>query len=135
MKYFQLFLASLLAVSILNGQGLLPQVEVKGYFNIYRYPTDSSFFMGMGAGYLDDGTDNENQFMGIYAGYHNTVGTDNLFIGMQSGYQNVSGTDNVLVGRASGEQNTIGYDNTFVGRSAGRLNTIGINNNPPHLLD
>ncbi|MBK7009127.1 MAG: tail fiber domain-containing protein [Saprospiraceae bacterium] len=112
----------------LPGQGLLPQVEVQGYFNVYRFPTDSSLFIGMGAGYLDDGTDNENQFMGIYAGYNNTIGTDNLFIGMQAGFQNQAGTDNVFVGRASGELNTLGSDNTFVGRSSGRANTLGINN-------
>lgn len=128
MKQFFTTLLFSFIIFNLQGQGLVPQVEVKGYFNVYRFPTDSSLFIGMGAGYLDDGTDNENQFMGIYAGYNNTIGTDNLFIGMQAGYDNQSGTDNVFVGRASGELNTIGYDNTFVGRSSGRANTTGINN-------
>jgi hypothetical protein len=128
MKQINILLLSILSLGILHAQNNLPQVEVKGYLNIYRFPTDSSLFIGMGAGAVDDGTDNENQFMGIYAGYNNTIGTDNLFVGMQAGFQNISGTDNVFVGRAAGEQNTLGSDNTFVGRSAGRLNTIGINN-------
>ncbi len=49
MKHINIILFTILSFGIIHAQNTLPLVEVKGYLNIYRFPTDSSLFIGMGA--------------------------------------------------------------------------------------
>jgi len=88
----------------------------------------NSLFIGTNAGIADDGTDNDNTFIGIEAGVLNTIGSRNIFLGKNAGHSNTEGGDNIFIGVDAGLSNTTGTSNTFVGRSAGNLNTTGGSN-------
>jgi hypothetical protein len=78
------------------------------------------FFLGPFAGYNSTGV--ENNFVGSYAGYTNTLGLDNAFLGSYAGYANISGAGNTFLGAGAGEDNTFGTGNSFVGANAGYSN-------------
>jgi len=86
-----------------------------------------------------------NTFVGIYAGFSNTTGTNNIANGYYAFYSNTTGSSNTANGSyalysnttgggntANGFRalyaNTIGNDNTANGNNALRSNTIGVNN-------
>lgn len=71
---------------------------------------------------------NQNTFLGIGAGAHQTIGTQNSFSGASAGLNNTSGSYNAFFGSAAGIANTTGYGNAFLGMQAGASNTTGTNN-------
>ena len=87
-----------------------------------------SVFIGSSAGSNDDGTDNQNTFVGHESGQQNTSGINNTFFGFESGQQNTTGDFNTFNGFESGIQNTTGDGNTFVGFRAGESNNTGSGN-------
>lgn len=127
-KLFIIQLSIVTYINILYSQAPKPNVELIGNFQVITAIGDSSIFIGKDAGLSDDGTDNENLFIGIQSGKANVNGNDNTFLGHGSGFSNTIGNDNTFLGRAAGELNIMASDNTFVGRSAGRTNTTGSSN-------
>jgi len=71
---------------------------------------------------------NQNAFLGLGAGAHQTIGTQNSFFGNSSGLNNTSGSFNSFFGHMAGVSNTTGYGNIFFGYQSGRANTTGTNN-------
>ena len=67
MKHINIILFTILSFALSMHKNTLPLVEVK---RISKYIPISNRLITlhryMGAGAVDDGTDNENQFMGIY---------------------------------------------------------------------
>ncbi len=92
---------------------------------IWQNNTGGSVFLGEEAGSMDDGTDNQNVFVGYQAGDTNTTGGRNVFIGYRSGSKNAGGTYNTFIGRQSGLNNIDANSNTFVGNNSGLSNEIG----------
>jgi hypothetical protein len=70
----------------------------------------------------------ENLFLGVGAGFSNTVGSDNTFSGASAGKFNSTGSVNTFFGARAGYSNTSGYSNSFYGALAGWKNTIGLQN-------
>lgn len=85
----------------------------------FRSPGNSLFF-GVDAGQYDDGSDNENTFIGYRSGRHNTTGAQNTFLGFESGNSHKSGLGNILTGHQSGKSLEFRDGNTFVGFKAGK---------------
>jgi len=102
-------------IASLNNKGLT--LEAPGY----------SIFIGRFAGNQDNGTNNNNIFIGRNAGSTNSNGSSNLFLGNFSGLFNSTGSNNVNIGGNSGRQNQLGSGNTNIGVLAGYSGT-GANN-------
>jgi len=100
-------------------------LEVTGH--IWQTGLGDCVFVGYQAGRVDDGTDNENVFIGNNAGYSNTSGNQNTFIGHASGLNSVSQLGNTFIGRASG-YNSNSTGNTFIGANCGYTNSSGSSN-------
>lgn len=125
----------LLLFALLNAQLLVAQLQldvdgnarISGKLNLVS--TDgTSLFLGTQAGDSDDGTTNNNTFIGTTAGRDNTSGNANTFVGHQAGLQNVVGNNNTYIGKNAGFANKTGGSNTFIGRSAGETNSSGSSN-------
>ena len=87
--------------------------------------TDNSVFLGLQAGFNDDGTDNRNTFIGTQAGYSNTTGYENTANGYMALYSNTTGYENTANGFGALSFNTTGSYNTANGNRALYLNTDG----------
>ncbi|MCP4413054.1 MAG: hypothetical protein GY808_10895, partial [Gammaproteobacteria bacterium] len=85
----------------------------------------SSVFLGFGAGVMDDGTNNRNTGIGIYALRFNTSGYSNTAYGYSSLYNNSSGYFNTAAGFNALFDNSNGHSNTANGYSALSSNTNG----------
>ena len=68
MKHINIILFTILSFGIIHAQNTLPLVEVKGYLNIYRFPTRLITLHRHGCGAVDDGTDNEKSIYGYIMG-------------------------------------------------------------------
>jgi len=90
--------------------------------------TGQSVFLGEGAGFNDDLSDNFNTFVGYQSGYTNTSGYFNLGHGYQTLYSNTTGYKNSANGYKVLFSNTLGYNNTASGFKALFSNTEGYNN-------
>lgn len=88
----------------------------------------SSIFLGAGAGANDNGGENSNVAVGIYAFNTNTSGYQNTAIGTQSLYSNLIGNRNTAIGVSALFSNTSGNYNSSVGGFALNSNTIGNHN-------
>ena len=102
------------------------KLEVAGL--ISQIATGQSVFLGEDAGRIDDGTNNQNAFVGYQSGYKNNDGYVNSFLGYQSGYNNASGAGNTFIGNVSGYSTTSGGLNTIIGDRSGYSNTEGNHN-------
>ncbi|MCI5056843.1 MAG: hypothetical protein MRY83_12085, partial [Flavobacteriales bacterium] len=94
-----------------------------GHFEINN--TGESVFYGKDAGAVDDGTANQNVFLGTESGMSNTSGFWNVAIGHEAFRANTNGFNNVAIGwqsqlNASGAQN-----NTSIGFASMTQNTSG----------
>ncbi|HLF64605.1 MAG TPA: tail fiber domain-containing protein [Saprospiraceae bacterium] len=87
-----------------------------------------SLFIGKNAGLNDDGTNNENIFVGYDAGRQNTAGISNTVFGYQGLKSNTAGTFNTAVGHEALEANITGQNNSAFGNDALLSNTTGIDN-------
>jgi hypothetical protein len=87
----------------------------------------NSLFIGKDAGKNDDGTDNNNTFIGDSSGVMNISGNYNVFLGYKSGYNNKGG-GNIFLGSESGYENQNGSINTYIGDGTGYHNKTGIHN-------
>ena len=102
----------------------------------------SSVFLGSNAGLNDDGTNNYNVGVGIYALYTNTSGYSNTANGYQTLRQNSTGNSNTATGASALYTNSTGNYNTANGmqalytNSTGQYNTANgantLNNNTGH---
>jgi len=86
----------------------------------------SSVFIGENAGINDDGTDNQNTFIGVNAGLVNSDWL-NTFVGYNSAF-NSTGGQNTSIGAFAGRALTTGFANTFVGNYGGHRVTSGKSN-------
>ncbi len=87
-----------------------------------------SLFIGKDAGLNDDGTNNENSFVGYEAGMQNTAGISNTAFGYRGLRANTAGTFNTAIGHEALAANTTGHNNSTVGNDALLSNTTGIDN-------
>jgi len=102
------------------------KLEING--RISQVGLGQSTFIGKDSGKLDDGTNNQNVFIGYESGYSNIIGGACVFLGYQSGYSyNASGT-NTFIGYFSGRSTNTGSQNVFIGRNSGLTNTSGSRN-------
>ncbi len=101
------------------------ELDVIGKMAIIQAVGDSSLFIGANAGMNDDGTQNENTFVGTNAGKSNATGIFNTFFGKDAGKSNTTAPANAFFGWKSGSSNTTGSTNSFFGSSAGQSNTTG----------
>ena len=99
--------------------------KIEGKLNLEA--NGSSVIIGNDAGINDDGTNNENVFLGHKAGELNTEGTWNTFIGFASGFKNTTGDVNTFIGKRAGSANVSGDGNVYVGYDAGLSNIQGGN--------
>jgi hypothetical protein len=109
------FYAEGFEIARMHSKGL--DIEAPGY----------SIFIGKFAGNQDNGTNNNNVFIGRNSGSGNTNGSSNLFLGNYSGLFNSTGSNNINIGANSGRQNSIGSGNTNIGVLSGYSST-GANN-------
>ncbi len=128
----------------INGVLFLDSTLRVGYIVTQPNGDSTSVFIGLRAGINDDGTSNDNVFIGRNAGRDNISGSENIFIGEHAGQHNTSGSANVSIGDNAGRSNTtasnntiigldagwhnFGEDNTFVGQEAGFFNGSGEDN-------
>jgi len=84
-----------------------------------------SVFLGEQSGVNDDGTDNKNVALGLYALKANTSGDRNTANGYAALYKNTTGNKNVANGYMALYKNTTGYRNTASGYAALHNNTTG----------
>ena len=101
---------------------------MRGRLELSNTDTDNSVFIGVGAGAMDDGTNNRNVFVGETTGTMNTRGSNNSFFGDDAGFQNISGSFNSFFGSESGSRNTTGRSNSIFGQGSGAQITTGSNN-------
>jgi len=87
----------------------------------------SSIFIGVDAGAVDDGTDNNNVGVGLKSLMANTTGAFNTAFGHESQYFNISGIQNTASGTYSLYGNTEGSRNTAIGYQAIDANRAGSN--------
>jgi len=88
----------------------------------------SSLFIGTNAGQNDDGSNNNNTFIGVDAGHSNITGEDNTANGYEALYNNTTGNYNTGNGYKALVNNTTGSYNTANGNNALYSNTTGNNN-------
>lgn len=91
-------------------------------------PDDSSFFLGLDAGFNDDRSNNDNLGLGIETLYSNTLGEFNTAIGLSALFSNSTGSQNTAIGKSALYSNTTGVSNTATGLSALSNNTTGTSN-------
>ena len=87
--------------------------------------TGQSLFIGQEAGESDDLSNNFNVFMGMRAGYSNTIGSYNVANGYRALYSNIDGYRNSAFGAQTLYYNTSGYYNTAIGYRALYNNATG----------
>nr|WP_294935287.1 tail fiber domain-containing protein [uncultured Flavobacterium sp.] len=92
---------------------------------IETFNTGHSVFLGQGAGANDDLSNNQNAFVGHYAGTANTTGGGNSAFGYYALSSNTTGYANTALGDLSLPSNTTGVSNTVVGDLSGNSNTTG----------
>ncbi len=85
--------------------------------------TGNSVFIGQLAGKSDDLSDNQNVFIGSFAGYSNTTGSYNTAIGRNSIYSNMTGYYNTAYGTYSLHNNIAGSGSIALGYRAGYYET------------
>lgn len=77
--------------------------KIEGKLNLNA--SGQSIFIGLNSGIEDDGTNNENTFLGYQSGRENIDGYHNVFLGHFSGHRNISGYNNIFIGDKSGFEN------------------------------
>jgi hypothetical protein len=82
---------------------------------------NNNVFLGQYAG-GNNTTGEANTFIGEYAGGNNTTGQFNTFIGEDAGGANTTGLNNTSLGASSASNLTTGEGNTFIGFHTGRVN-------------
>jgi len=87
-----------------------------------------SVFLGSGAGYTDDGSDNQNTGVGTNALYYNSSGSQNAAYGWEALINNTTGSSNIAVGPTALLSNTTGGLNIAIGPETLHDNTSGDNN-------
>jgi hypothetical protein len=105
----------------LNVEG---EARIIGRIEVQKSTTDSSLYIGPGAG-VNDLDKNQSTFIGNHAGHYNTRGFRNVFVGHEAGRFNTEGWGNVYVGTNAGEYSTDGFSNVFLGEETGTVNTTG----------
>lgn len=100
--------------------GVSGRIEVFG--------TGNSVFIGEDAGSNDDLSDNNNVFVGAYAGQENTAGYYGNAVGTYALRYNTMGASNCAFGFAALYNNTTGSNNTAIGGSSLRWTTTGADN-------
>ncbi len=85
----------------------------------------SSIFLGVNAGYNDDGTDNRNIGLGYQSLQYNTMGSRNIGIGYHTLLLNAVGDDNIAMGMSALFHNTEGEQNIAIGTGSLLFNTTG----------
>lgn len=91
MKYLLITTALLLSTSLTlfsQAADIEGDTKIIGKIDIITADGDSSVFIGANAGINDDGTYNENIFIGTNAGRSNTTGFSNTFVGRDAGVSN-----------------------------------------------
>ena len=92
-----------------------------GWINNKAYNFKSpgnSLFIGESSGASDNGTDNENLFIGKNSGTNTENGFQNLLIGNDAGRDNTSGSRNLFIGHNAGRESDSSYYNVVVGSGA-----------------
>jgi len=92
------------------------------------FNTGQSVFIGSGAGFNDNYSNNQNVAVGDSALFSNTLGQRNVATGFQALRFNTRGSENVAYGFKALRSNTSGSGNLAFGRSALNYNTTGANN-------
>lgn len=95
---------------------------------ISYHNTGGSVLLGEFAGYNDDLSNNNNTFLGIYAGHLTNTGYGNVAVGQNAMQQNTTGYRNVAIGGKALSNNTTGITNTAVGDEASFGNLTGVGN-------
>lgn len=88
----------------------------------------NSVFLGQGAGFNDDGSNNNNTGVGRSTLALNTTGSYNTGVGVSSLVNNTGGYSNTAYGYYSLLSNTTGNNNVGIGLGANRYNQGGSNN-------
>ena len=88
----------------------------------------SSIFLGIDAGIMDDGSNNQNTGVGYQTLTNNTTGESNIAFGYRAMVTNTTGSRNVANGAFALYSNTIGYENTAIGSNALASNLDGYEN-------
>lgn len=123
----------LLAVGLVLGTTMLAQfrldvvgdAKIQGTLELTKEAGDSSIFIGMNAGWIDDGN-NENIFIGADAGKLNIRGASNTFIGYKAGTRSSNSSRNSIFGHYAGKESE-GWSNCFFGESSGANNNGAFN--------
>ena len=97
-----------LECSSANGRVKLPS-GVSGRIEIFD--TGNGIFIGEGAGANDDLTNNNNTFVGYYAGHFSTTGSSNTANGVNALRSNTTGNSNTAIGVNAGRFITAGGGN------------------------
>lgn len=100
----------------------------RGHIDAAAASDPSSLFIGQYAGLNDDQTNNHNSFIGYYAGYSNTTGSNNTATGSETFVYNTTGSDNTAYGALALQFSQTGSFNTALGSSAMRVNSSGSQN-------
>jgi trimeric autotransporter adhesin len=104
---------------------LRARITTKGA--IESYNTGASVFVGERAGESDDLTENNNVFVGYWAGKANTSGYHNTVNGYSAFLSNTTGDNNVAIGFSSLSQNN-GWANSALGSMSLNVNSTGVRN-------
>ena len=83
--------------------------------------TGRSVFIGEGAGFTDDLSNNQNTFIGNITGLVNDSGEKNVAMGAGAFEENLSGNKNVAIGSEALNNNLTGNNNTALGFNANVL--------------
>ncbi len=111
-----------------------PLIRLRGSAGLDRLwiHSDTSFnsFVGLNAGRVNNafGGGVNNSFIGMDAGFSNTMGNSNTAIGMSALRSNTTGNFNTANGKDALYTNSTGYDNTATGRGTLYFNTTGYSN-------
>jgi hypothetical protein len=115
--------------------GWIPLSTVKSIDDLTDAKSDSdgsnngsSVFIGTGAGYTDDESDNRNVGIGYYALNKNNEGFQNTAVGYKALSSNTTGMSNVAIGFQSLSTNDIGLGNVAMGYFSLGLNSSGSHN-------
>ena len=117
----------------IDSEGSAPGYNILGMplltiFNQHGSQDDENLFVGITSGMHNTGTLGQHTFVGYGAGFNNTMGKYNTFLGHNAGYDNTTGDDNTFVGNGAGYPNVGGNDNTFTGYQSGFNSNAGNNN-------
>jgi len=105
-----------------------PHAPLEVHGRISQTGTGQSVFLGEKAGANVNKDNNNNVFIGYYAGFSDTSGWHNTAIGYHSLYLNTSGYNNTGIGYNTLAANITGTNNIAFGEHALQNNTVGSSN-------